>query len=201
MVNQILVLLRAVGENFEALCSEDSSGLELRSCLPLQAVLLVSKEVLPLEEAVAQVRLLVLLSVRDELEPVPHNLAHLDEGAPPVEHLRLQVVVCAVHVLPAGDGASDQFESFAIGVVRHVLNLVAREALVCHEHTQVFDVHSCVEDFFHDWADLVDLNDSLGVEGFLLPAVEGVASGLRDEVSEEKFLLHFDRLVAQDLSS
>ena len=58
---------------------------------------------LPFVETVALVGLPMLLPIRDHVEPVLDNLAHLDELAPSIEHLRLQVVVCAVPALPTTD--------------------------------------------------------------------------------------------------
>ena len=101
MCDKILILLVALSEDLESLGSQHGSLLQLSPSLLLKRVLLVSEEVLPLVEAVAHVCLAVLLTVRQEVEPVLHDLAELDEPAPSVKHLRLQVVICSIAVLPA----------------------------------------------------------------------------------------------------
>ena len=103
--------------------------LELSVCVLLQVVLLVGKEVFPLKETVAKIGLLVLLSIGEELEPVFDNLAHLDPLAPPIKHFWLQIIVCAVAVLPAGYGTCDQLEAILFSQMRSILDLIFSEAL------------------------------------------------------------------------
>ena len=141
MRNQVLILLIALSEHLEALGCKHSALHELRLSLLLQVVLLVGKVVLPLIEAVAHVGLLVLLAIGQEVEPVFHNLAHLDPAAPPVEHLRLQVVVRAVAMPPAGHRFAEQLKASLISVLGYVLYLVVCEAFVSHELAQILAVH------------------------------------------------------------
>ena len=58
---------------------------------------------LPFVEAVTEVGLLVLLAISDELEPVADDFPELDESDPSIKHLRLEVVIGTVPVLPAAN--------------------------------------------------------------------------------------------------
>jgi len=58
---------------------------------------------LPFVEHVAHVGLLVLLAICHEIKPVFDDLSKFDEAPPSIEHLRLQVVISAIPLLPATD--------------------------------------------------------------------------------------------------
>ena len=62
-------------------------------------VLLVTEEELPLVEAVGEIGLLMLLSVRHEVKPVLDDPAEVHEAPPPVKALRFQVVICALRLI------------------------------------------------------------------------------------------------------
>ena len=103
VLDQVLILLCRIGKLLETLGSQDSTLLQLRVRVPLQVILFVGEEVFPLQEGMAHVSLFVLLPVRQEVKPVFDDFAHLDPLAPSVKHLGLQVVICAVPMLPATD--------------------------------------------------------------------------------------------------
>ena len=99
MVDHVFVLQRAFSQHFKPLGSLDGTSQKLRSCILLKQVLLVSVKELPFVKGMAQVGLAVLLPVRYEVKPVANNFAELNKSSPPIKHLRLQVVVCAIPVL------------------------------------------------------------------------------------------------------
>jgi len=71
----------------------------------LQQILLIRVEELPLVEGMAEVSFAMLLTICDELEPVPHDFAELHEAPPSIEHLRLQVVICTIPMFHASDAS------------------------------------------------------------------------------------------------
>ena len=83
----------------------------------------------------------------------------------------------------------------------HILNLMLCKAFVRHQLTQVLAVHLNIEHLLHNWANLVHLNNCGRILGLLLPAVESITRRLRDEVSEEALLFHFDGLGSEDLAT
>ena len=103
MINHILVGLCAVGKLLESLGGAHGPGHELGAGALLKHVLLVTEVMFPLVEAVAEVGLLMLLTICEEVKPVADNLAHLNVLPPSVEHLGLQIVICAVPMLPSSD--------------------------------------------------------------------------------------------------
>jgi len=175
VVDQVFILLCRVGQDFESFSSQHSSRRQLRPSPPLENVLLVGEVVLPLVETIAQVCLAKLLSVGKEGQPVSDNLSEFDPAPPSIEHLRLQVVLGAVPVLPAGDGSSQEFKPFAIRAVVHVDDLVISESLVSHQLLQVLHFHLLIEHLLHNRSNLVDLDDSLSEQCLALPPHEGVS--------------------------
>jgi len=101
--DHILVLLSAISEDLQSFGCLHSAGHKLRPGPLLQNVLLVTEMELPFVEAVTEVGLLVLLAISDELEPVADDFPELDESNPSIKHLRLEVVIGTVPVLPAAN--------------------------------------------------------------------------------------------------
>ena len=101
--DHILVLLSAISEDLQSFGCLHGAGHELRPGPLLQNVLLVTEMELPFVEAVTEVGLLVLLAISDELEPVADDFPELDESDPSIKHLRLEVVIGTVPVLPAAN--------------------------------------------------------------------------------------------------
>lgn len=133
VVDQVLVKLRCVRQHLQPLCCHHSSRHQLGPSLLLEIVLLVSKSESPLVEAIAEVGLGVLLSVGEEGQPVLDDFPELDPAAPSIKHLRLQVVVCAVPVLPSRHRPLQELQSLLVCVVIDILDLVTRESFVGHE--------------------------------------------------------------------
>lgn len=199
MVYHVLVLLGGVGEGVETFGGEDSSALQLCKRHPLQVLVFVSEEVLPLEEGMAHVSLLVLLAIGDKVEPVVDNFAELDKSAPSVEHPWLQVIVCAVPVLPPTDRFGEQVETPVGRVVSKLLSLHSRETFVFHERLQVGDVHLLVKYLLNDGSDFVHFDHCLCELCLGLPSIESIADLSRDEVAEHNLLFLRDNLVSVDL--
>lgn len=63
VIDKILILVSRVSKDLKALSSLNGAVLELSSRLALEVVLLVREEMLPFEEAVAEVCFLMLLTV------------------------------------------------------------------------------------------------------------------------------------------
>ena len=122
-----------------------------------------------------EISLLVLLSIGHVLQPVLHDLAELDELAPSVKHLWLQVVISAIPVLHTSDRSGDQLEALLVSPCRHVVNLMGRETFVSHQVLQVVYIETMVQNFFDNWSNLIDFNDSVAIVRLLLPPFEGVS--------------------------
>ena len=83
----------------------------------------------------------------------------------------------------------------------YIFDLMGSEALRLHQLLQVHDVHTILKDFFDHGTSLVNLDYSLFVEGTLLPAIESIACGLRNEVSKEQLLLIVGDLIGEYLAT
>ena len=156
---------------------------------------------LPFVEAEAQVSLLVLLSISEEVKPVFHDFAEGNETSPPVEHLGLEVVIGSIPALPAANRFGKEIVSLVLGVVRNVIHLDWCETFILHEILEVGDIHTLVKHLPYDRSHFVNLEHCLSELGLFLPHVESIADLCRDEVTKHYlFLLHYN-LVTMSLSS
>ena len=64
---------------------------------------------------------------------MPDYLAEFNETSPPVEHFRLQIVVCSVPVLDASDTLGEELVTSLVCSFSDILYLEVREALICHQ--------------------------------------------------------------------
>ena len=199
VINHVLVLQRALSEHLEPFGRLHCARQELPPRALLQQVLLVRVKELPAGKGMAQVRLPMLLPIRQEVQPMTHYFPHLHETPPPVEHFRLEVVVRAVPVPEASDAPGEKLVAFLCGAMGDVIDLEAGEALVCHQFAQIVHLELLFEDLLGDRSNLIHVDHGLGVEGLFLPFIEIVSHLHRYEMSKHDLLLFLNDFIPMDL--